>query len=416
MLGGEFVRTSLRQHLAARQLTAEAVHQVEYVEAIPAPAPLSDFEHDDWVSSVHAAAPGVFLTASYDRHVRVWSAVDKSLIIDIPDAHAGIVKCVRWISFVTNGDAVDPADAANAQGEPPQSGMFVSSGDDNVVKVWECSPADGTYRALYQFEGHSGAVDRVCLEPSRNKICSASWDGEMRIWDLEMAASAAASNSSVPSGKRRRTAGAGKRNDADGSDDDDAAVDADALNTCIAVLSGHQGRVSSAVWPTFDRIYSGGWDNSVRAWDAETSACVTTLTGPVPVHDISYSMPTGLVATAHSDRSVRVWDPRTTSTIIQKTLTSHKQWVSSVLWHPYSSSLLLSASYDNTVKMWDIRSSIPLFTIAAHSDKVLCVDWCGAEVFVSGGADRKLFVHGSESGEQGTTAATATATGKDDEE
>jgi hypothetical protein len=79
LLGGEFVRTSLRQHLLARQLTTEAVHEVEYVEAIPAPAPLSDFEHDDWVSSVHGAAPGVFLTASYDRHVRVWSAADKSL-------------------------------------------------------------------------------------------------------------------------------------------------------------------------------------------------------------------------------------------------------------------------------------------------------------------------------------------------
>jgi ribosome biogenesis protein YTM1 len=303
LLGGEFVRSSLRQHLAARQLTAEAVHQVEYIEAIPAPAPLSDFEHDDWVSSVHAAAPGVFLTASYDRHVRVWSAVDKSLIIDIPDAHAGIVKCVRWISFVANGadNTAGDATATNtSSAEPPQSGVFVSSGDDNVIKVWECSPADGTYRALYQFEGHSGAVDRVCVEPSRSKLCSASWDGEMRIWDLEMAASVAASNSSVPSGKRRRTAGAGGKRDAE--DDDDAVVDADALNTCIAVLSGHQGRVSSAVWPTFDRIYSGGWDNSVRAWDAETSKCVTTLTGPVPVHDISYSMPTGLVATAHSDR------------------------------------------------------------------------------------------------------------------
>jgi ribosome biogenesis protein YTM1 len=392
LLGGEFVRTSLRQHLLARQLTTEAVHEVEYVEAIPAPAPLSDFEHDDWVSSVHGAAPGVFLTASYDRHVRVWSAADKSCLIDIPDAHAGIVKCVRWISFdeppVTDND---DNDAAASAVEPPQSGTFASSGDDHVIKVWECSPTAGTFRPLYQFEGHTGAIDRVCIEPSRKKLCSASWDGDLRIWDLEMAASAAAS---APSGKRRRTAG-GKQKKGDA--DDDSSDDADALNTCIAVLSGHNGRVSSAVWPTFDRIYSVGWDCSVRAWDAETHTNVTTLTGPVPVHDISYSMPTGLVATAHSDRSVRVWDPRTTTTIIQKTLTSHKQWVSSVLWHPYSSSLLLSASYDNTVKMWDIRSSIPLFTIAAHSDKVLCVDWCGAEVFVSGGADRKLFVHGSQS-------------------
>lgn len=27
--------------------------------------------------------------------------------------------------------------------------------------------------------------------------------------------------------------------------------------------------------------------------------------------------------------------------------------------------------------MWDLRSSLPLFTLTHHTDKVLCVDWAG---------------------------------------
>jgi ribosome biogenesis protein len=408
LLDGEFIRTSLKLHMATRKLNAESVHQIEYVEAMPAPAPLSDFEHEDWVSSVHAAASGVFLTASYDRHVRIWSSSDKQCLIDIANAHDGIVKCVRWIDWTAadaaaaaNDDDDDDTKTSTATGmapvSPPLSGTFASSGADHVVKVWECAPQSGTYRALYQFEGHDGAVDRICVEPGKSKLCSASWDGDLRIWDLALAASAASElrgDADVSAGKRRRT----------GNDEDEPnEAGGTNMNTCVAVLDGHNGRVAAAVWPTLDRIFSGGWDNSLRVWDVDASKCITTLTGPLPVHDVSYSMPTGLVATAHSDRAVRIWDPRTTTTIIQKTLTSHKQWVSAVLWHPYSSSLLLSASYDNTVKMWDIRSSIPLFTIAAHKDKALCIDWCGAEVFVSGGADRKLFVHGSQSGDSEAT-------------
>ena len=34
---------------------------------------------------------------------------------------------------------------------------------------------------------------------------------------------------------------------------------------------------------------------------------------------------------------------------------------------------LVSGSYDQTVKVWDVRSTVPLYTLAAHDGKVLCV-------------------------------------------
>ena len=51
-------------------------------------------------------------------------------------------------------------------------------------------------------------------------------------------------------------------------------------------------------------------------------------------------------------------------------LKSHTHWVSAVAWHPSSPFHLLSASYDKTVKQWDIRATVPLHTLTAHTDKV----------------------------------------------
>lgn len=63
--------------------------------------------------------------------------------------------------------------------------------------------------------------------------------------------------------------------------------------------------------------------------------------------------------------------------VAQLSLKSHKGWVTAVAWHPETAHMLASSSHDGTVKIWDVRSSVPLFTLKAHKDKALCVSWQG---------------------------------------
>ncbi len=67
------------------------------------------------------------------------------------------------------------------------------------------------------------------------------------------------------------------------------------------------------------------------------------------------------------------------------------------------SNLFLSGSYDNTAKLWDVRSTIPLFTLGEGggeavgeggegpqcADKVFGVAWCGDDILF-GGTSKKL--------------------------
>ncbi|CAG8670554.1 15626_t:CDS:2, partial [Funneliformis mosseae] len=127
------------------------------------------------------------------------------------------------------------------------------------------------------------------------------------------------------------------------------------------------------------------------------------------VYGISYSKKSGLIASGHSDRVIRIWDPRATDTAIVKlTLSSHKNWVTSISWSTTNSFMLASGSYDGTIKIWDIRSKTPLYTLSKQQSddkgkekenikikKVFSVDWDN-DVILSGGEDNQLHIYGTK--------------------
>jgi ribosome biogenesis protein YTM1 len=67
---------------------------------------------------------------------------------------------------------------------------------------------------------------------------------------------------------------------------------------------------------------------------------------------------------------------------------SHKGWISDVTWSPIEPHMFATTSHDGYVKMWDIRSTIPLHSVRAHrkGEKGLCVA-LGKKVMFSGGTD-----------------------------
>jgi len=156
-------------------------------------------------------------------------------------------------------------------------------------------------------------------------------------------------------------------------------------------LEGHTQTISKLHWQDQYTLLSSSWDHSLRIWDVSSAIATSTLIGPQAITDMSTSP--SLIATAHPDRAIRLWDPRSSSAYIVKKMVSHKLWVSSVCWHPTVDYLMLSTSYDNDIKLWDIRSHIALHTLSGHTDKILCSAWNGNNYVLSGGADSKIIIH-----------------------
>ncbi|KAL3694046.1 hypothetical protein R1sor_007697 [Riccia sorocarpa] len=367
LLDGELIRTSLEKLLLSKNLSAESILNIEYIPAVLPPTPKETQLHDDWVSAVDGSLDSHIFTGSYDTFARVWSP--EGTCLRVLEGHRDVITSLT----VIRPSALDG-----------KSVSIITGSKDRTLRLWELSLEDLTERNASNpskcFRGHTSSVQSVAASPSGNQICSGSWDSTIRLWsttqdDVEPGAEEIA--------KKRKVAGSGV-------DPQHAETEV----TARATFEGHTQCVSGVAWAAEDYIFSVSWDHSVRSWNAETGANTATLSCSKALHCLSIGGEGGsLVATGGADSVLRIWDPRLVGVVVPiLQLSSHKGWITSCKWHPKSAYHLLSASHDGTVKLWDMRAKIPLHTLEAHKDKVLCADWWRDDSIVTGGADSKMTI------------------------
>ncbi|KAL0585309.1 hypothetical protein ABG067_004841 [Albugo candida] len=115
------------------------------------------------------------------------------------------------------------------------------------------------------------------------------------------------------------------------------------------VFEGHTQGISDLAWsPSGGCIASASDDHSVLLWDSETGANLGML----------------------GQRKGRKYGYQYTHESIE--VAGHTNFVYSVAFNPQES-LLASASFDETVRLWDLRSHSCVAVIDAHQEAITCV-------------------------------------------
>lgn len=101
-------------------------------------------------------------------------------------------------------------------------------------------------------------------------------------------------------------------------------------------------------------LVAGDDSGLVQVFDAQSKSVLRQLKGhELPVHSVKFSCDPTKIASASDDRTVRLWDMPEEKE--QRIFRNHQDYVRSVLVSPDNANLLLSGSYDSTVRLWDAR-------------------------------------------------------------
>jgi len=203
--------------------------------------------------------------------------------------------------------------------------MILSSSRDKSVIVWSLTrEADQYGVARRSLRGHSHFVQDVVISSDGQYALSGSWDGTLRLWDL---------NTGVTT---RRFVGHTK----------------DVLTVAFSVDNR--------------QIVSGSRDRTIRLWNTlgECKYVISEGGHTEWVSCVRFSPSTAnpLIVSAGWDKLVKVWN--LTNCKLRTDLVGHMGYVNTVTVSP-DGSLCASGGKDGTAMLWDLNEGKRLYTLEA---------------------------------------------------
>ncbi|KAK3723325.1 hypothetical protein QZH41_014395, partial [Actinostola sp. cb2023] len=183
----------------------------------------------------------------------------------------------------------------------------------------------GGFRLTHTVNAHSMPVSGLALHPRKQVLATVSDDRSWKMW-------------AIPSGE------------------------------IIMTGEGHKDWISDCDFhPGGARLATSSGDSSIKIWDFSKAECVTTFSDHThAVWSCSWHTGGDFLASCSMDSTSKIWDlNRYNIERCRFTLRGHADSVNSIVFLPYSNTLLTSSA-DKTLSLWDARTGLCAQTFYGH--------------------------------------------------
>ena len=302
--------------------------------------------HSQKVNAVNISSDGeIYATASDDETIKVWQQ-NGTLLKTLTKEQA------KTNTILVNFSDINLENFNRLQTAPDspipiltQGGSYVISDDEDRLVQFQ-SRSDR--RSIISYS-HSESVNNISISNDEKLLATTTIDGKINIWTKE--------------------------------------------GILLQTISGHTGEVADLKFvPSKDsdryKLISAGVDKTVRIWQVFDRS--GNLHKEIYSTDFSPISP-NLYASAEGDGKINVWRNVDGEQTIVRTLPGHDKTISLIKYSP-DGQIIASASWDNTVKLWDAKTG-ELINTLKHKDAVNSIAFRpDSQSLISGTEDNNIYI------------------------
>ncbi|KAG2338251.1 WD40 repeat-like protein [Suillus weaverae] len=263
----------------------------------------------------------------------------------------------------------------------PDGRRIVTCSLDGSLRLWDLDGGGQIDEDWRDDKEKKAGVFKMALSPNGKTVVSGGYNGKVKLWDVETGKVVVRWTGNTSEVVWSVCwSGDGIRVGSGFSDGTTRVFDVKTGETILEIKTGHECVWAVIYSPDQTKIATGGYNKyGVKIWDANTGELLATLE-----HDsnIVWSLAWGEKLISSSYGSIRIFDTATWQEIA--ILRGHESVVYAITLSR-NERLLASASWDNTVRLWNLDTNLPVGPPLQHKDVMECAAFS---------ADQKMLVTG----------------------